>query len=570
MLDEYQWPINPFTDGDLKALELLNKQTLVKSEDQDKPIPLSENRTTIRSKIKSDNKLTTAINSTIDTYPDDDDSFSNDDNDGGFEPDDINSDDNDEDELPSRNPRKPNPSYNDADDWEPDDINSDDNHEEERPSSTPNKRKRSSKEEDEWKPDDESSSDYNEDEDESFLKSLISKKRKKNKTPTEWKPNNIRKDKDPFRIHRCPHCPAKYTTNAILIIHVKDKHPNVTPPPKAKPGAKRKYPDEFYTSCRTEQVKPRVPSQCPYCSKNYKTIESMKNHIRSSHLLKFDFNCGKCGAGMSNEQLLNGHEALCSGEDPGPKKKCPEEGCLVSVPLMVGLETHFKDKHPDRSLFSKCPICEAGFYTKLGYDRHIQRDHKDIRLFRCDHCGVAFKMKRSLTRHKAKIHGEGELTEVICDHCGLSFVCQYNLNEHVKRMHEDKYKFRCNQCGRGFAEEEPLKVHSFKKHGIGRVEDLRWRCEVEGCGRIFLRRHRYSKHMSMHYDEGKGPQFTCEECGKQFWEKYSLTYHKKGIHESKEKNEKFTCEVCGAEFGFKDYLVRHKRVVHKIFPQRRK
>ncbi len=131
-------------------------------------------------------------------------------------------------------------------------------------------------------------------------------------------------------------------------------------------------------------------------------------------------------------------------------------------------------------------------------------------------------------------------------------------------MHENQYKHKCEHCEMGFSEKESLKVHLFKKHAIKDL-GLKFTCTVEGCGRVFCKGKFLEYHMAQH--EGR-PQFTCEECGKQFYDKRRFSQHRYIMHESR-RREKVKCDICGAEFGCRDYLLRHKRTVHKIIPVKR-
>ena len=39
---------------------------------------------------------------------------------------------------------------------------------------------------------------------------------------------------------------------------------------------------------------------------------------------------------------------------------------------------------------------------------------------------------------------------LICDHCGIAFKSRYSLSCHIKSKHENTFKYTCHSCGRGF------------------------------------------------------------------------------------------------------------------------
>lgn len=81
-----------------------------------------------------------------------------------------------------------------------------------------------------------------------------------------------------------------------------------------------------------------------------------------------------------------------------------------------------------------------------------------------------------------------------------------------------------------------------------------FRCEVEGCGKLFTRSYNYKAHLETH-DERREYPFHChvDGCDKKFARKTDLQRHHQSVH-MKERNH--GCAFCGRFFARKDTLRR--------------
>ena len=68
--------------------------------------------------------------------------------------------------------------------------------------------------------------------------------------------------------------------------------------------------------------------------------------------------------------------------------------------------------------------------------------------YNCAFCPSTFKWKRALKDHISAVH-EGK--SFACTQCRYTFVNKSGLNEHVKHYHEQLPRYRCEQCGKGYA-----------------------------------------------------------------------------------------------------------------------
>lgn len=79
--------------------------------------------------------------------------------------------------------------------------------------------------------------------------------------------------------------------------------------------------------------------------------------------------------------------------------QCPY--CYEKVFSRALLQRHMSISHVDRLPFS-CHICNRGFFTQSGLQRHIS-DHGSKR-FACQFCDIQFKRKQYLVQHLKSVH----------------------------------------------------------------------------------------------------------------------------------------------------------------------
>lgn len=84
-----------------------------------------------------------------------------------------------------------------------------------------------------------------------------------------------------------------------------------------------------------------------------------------------------------------------------------------------------------------------------------------------------------------------------------------------------------------------------------------FKCDIEGCGKLFTRSYNYKAHLETH-DERREYPFHChvDGCDKKFARKTDLQRHHQSVH-MKERNH--GCAFCGRFFARKDTLRRSAR-----------
>ncbi|KAI9197477.1 uncharacterized protein BJ171DRAFT_428056 [Polychytrium aggregatum] len=85
-----------------------------------------------------------------------------------------------------------------------------------------------------------------------------------------------------------------------------------------------------------------------------------------------------------------------------------------------------------------------------------------------------------------------------------------------------------------------------------KLQERRYACDYEGCGRAFSRQFNLKAHKKTHEDCRDRP-FECPICNQRFFRNHDLTRHST-VHT---KVKEWKCESCDKEFTRKDALARH-------------
>ena len=126
-------------------------------------------------------------------------------------------------------------------------------------------------------------------------------------------------------------------------------------------------------------------------------------HMREEH-----YGCQECGRKFSDKNNLRRH---CKALHGWVSLQCPE--CHLTCQSKFQYDTHLASHHPGPGHLS-CPACGKGFKTKKDLDRH-QLTHSKVKPFACLQCHRGFSRKDHLKRHMLRVHGVGEVFEVIIE-----------------------------------------------------------------------------------------------------------------------------------------------------------
>uniref|UniRef100_A0A8D9DLZ1 Zinc finger protein 502 n=1 Tax=Cacopsylla melanoneura TaxID=428564 RepID=A0A8D9DLZ1_9HEMI len=166
---------------------------------------------------------------------------------------------------------------------------------------------------------------------------------------------------------------------------------------------------------------------------------------------------------------------------------------------------------------------------------------KDLRLFKCETCGRAFRQKSTLLQHE-RIHTDTR--PYPCNECGKRFRQQSHLVQHL-RIHNDEKPYTCIYCGRQFRQRTILNQHTRIHTG-----EKPHKCDY--CGKCFRQKPILEQHVRIH--TGEKPH-ECDFCGKCFRQKPILNQHLR-IHTGEKP---YKCIHCGKDFRQKAILDQHTR-----------
>ncbi|XP_055640746.1 zinc finger protein 568-like isoform X2 [Toxorhynchites rutilus septentrionalis] len=188
-----------------------------------------------------------------------------------------------------------------------------------------------------------------------------------------------------------------------------------------------------------------------------------------------------------------------------------------------------------------CDICGKMCTTRTKLKIH-RNSHLKITPFKCpmENCLKAFKSKIGLDEHVAKHTGNYPIS---CDICGKGFLNQSYLTAH-QRTHSQEKTFRCNICKQAtFKTKKSLIDHKNRHLGLKPFE-------CEQCGRQFTNRYLLQQHEQVAHT---GVRFPCPDCDKSFTCKSYLKVHQR-IHSN---DRPFVCQICQ-----RGHLTRRDLEVH--------
>ncbi len=285
---------------------------------------------------------------------------------------------------------------------------------------------------------------------------------------------------------------------------------------------------------------------CDICFKKYTTARIMRRHQARVH--QRERNCDVCGKKCRTQELLDKHKR----EVHEQIYEC--DICNETFGSKWTLNKHRSDNHRGEKKF-ECDECGKKFAEKSGLKSHKRLKHNPsavpMHIYQCSHCSGRFNSQQALQKHEES-HAAGPL---VCDTCGHKCFDELGLRFHKMRMHTPK-TFKCDVCDKAFSALFLLKTHK-RKHEPERSK----KCGL--CGEMVLNKQ-FSHHVDMH----DGPA-QCEYCAQQFSYRKLLNCHVKRVHSDrigKVRTRDFTCDQCGKAFYCKNTLSQHLRIHSGVTP----
>ncbi|XP_067013593.2 zinc finger protein 37 homolog isoform X2 [Anabrus simplex] len=339
----------------------------------------------------------------------------------------------------------------------------------------------------------------------------------------------------------CEDCDLSFTSQQLLDSHINKNHK----PPST-------IPDEISGSNGADESCPSLddlPDNLPFfCCKKCYTV------YRSS--AEFQYHSCKDGgrnvtpsAKMSDREHLSGKNLITSVERLKLLRKYRCSICREEYRSMNRILYHLP-----RCTYGpyKCEVCSSEYSTRKDLNLHKKKAHRDTNSFFCDECGLAFKLRTSLQKHKVSRH-ERHQGSFTCDVCQKTFLKRIQLTHHKIRLHRLERKYLCQVCGNKFCTHGSLQTH-LDSH----TELRRFACAY--CNKKFRQKEKLKFHTRIHtvfFISGERP-YLCQTCGKGFIRKSKLDDHMR-----RHRGEKrYECQLCDKNYANNWDLKIHMKKLH--------
>lgn len=191
----------------------------------------------------------------------------------------------------------------------------------------------------------------------------------------------------------------------------------------------------------------------------------------------------------------------------------------------------------------------------------------------CETCSFITMNRVSLRMHNRRVHQQD--FRYRCEQCDKGFMSNYDLEDH-RASHLGAKTFVCEYCGKAYSQKSYLVAHKRMIHGIRKSMPKQHRCNL--CSKSFASEHGLQNHASQH-----SQSFLCAQCGKEFATNYALTLHNRRhtgerpyqcklcakafarsaalrVHKLTQTGEKpYTCDLCGQNFTQRSSMMAHRR-----------
>lgn len=319
------------------------------------------------------------------------------------------------------------------------------------------------------------------------------------------------------------------------------------------------------------------PCPKPNCHKSYRTVESLRCHIKrhgekklicdqchaafhlkkdmithwhNVHLKLLPVVCERCGHRFKDNYSLRLHAKKLCKLDTRPTmlserfpqlQRPPVPPVSSRIPLTCAacsricnspgtLELHYRKEHPDWDSTSElakiCSKCYRQFDTVEANATHFETVHNR---WPCPICKIPLTCQEALDRHM-KRHPMDKERPFKCSECGAQFMTMAMLRTHHLRRHTDERPHECPVCRKRFAELPEMRIHQ-KSHRTDTAPLACPECDQKFAYAKLLRQHIRMRHT----DEYNW--FTCEKCGDKFINSNLMHAHARVHHPAEFQEE---------------------------------
>lgn len=188
-----------------------------------------------------------------------------------------------------------------------------------------------------------------------------------------------------------------------------------------------------------------------------------------------------------------------------------------------------------------CDVC-GRLFSAQDFETHVQQDHMEGTLYKCEVCQSKFKDKKELILHRI-LHVNVMGKPYPCSVCKERFTNKTALKNHYQD-HSSVKDVRSELCVQKFeakSEDAACRKSCSAEKG--------YKCQY--CHKTFMYKVQCSSHEKLHTSDSLTK---CSECDGTFTIRQMVIHQKKHI-----KGKLYQCEKCGATFRARSSLWSHKK-----------
>ncbi|KAI8869841.1 hypothetical protein GQ42DRAFT_135568, partial [Ramicandelaber brevisporus] len=238
----------------------------------------------------------------------------------------------------------------------------------------------------------------------------------------------------------------------------------------------------------------------------------------------------------SDEDELNEDAQVVTAGTKRPRQTtyaCTVDGCGRTFTKPVRLQEHI-DQH-DSFRRHKCqyPDCDKAYFRRSHLRTHelCAHDESACDRHRCHHdnCNRGFATNQKLQRHIKAVHEGAGGYKCEVEGCGAAFRRKHQLNEHAAQEHGATGKQQQHVCSVEWCGKTLKSAAALRKHEEAHEKSKNYACMIDGCTVTTAKWSELQKHIKLSHRDVK-QMHLCDICNRTFTRAYGLTRHQASAH----------------------------------------